>query len=448
MLNNNKPVLFTDRTRIESHQRCARARWLGYEYPSNWAEQLSTTGEISLEGTYGLQPLKPSLDMSIGSGVHKGLEYLLWRTGVGVSSTFPIAPEIINISVREGIAEFHKIWDPYITTYSFGELFYELEEALALVEALIRCYALAPSGLQALLQEYEIVEVEKELSWTLLDTSSLRIQFNSRPDGILKHRSTGQYFALSFKTAKEMNEWQSKGGQYDNQGISELLSAGKAYPDKNLIAVLMIYLLKGRKGQDEARGSWIYNSPLIHPYAPLGMTDNVDMYRPSYYWTDPDTGKKRALSRDYKKIDAFSSEGQLTEWITYLAEADPATLDSQLYTPTPFYRDPSAISSWWTQTCAREHVNASHREAVINTLRDHGDNKEILVQALDNYWLQDRVSCVSPFTCSYIKLCHEGGLEELLAGTATPEELGYMQRRENHPERLIQIEPKGELTNA
>ena len=54
--------LYTDRSRCETKQRCARARWWGYE-----------AGDAQL----GLSPVRKSIHLVLGGAVHKGLETLL-----------------------------------------------------------------------------------------------------------------------------------------------------------------------------------------------------------------------------------------------------------------------------------------------------------------------------------------------------------------------------------
>ena len=55
-------TIYTDRSRVQTAQRCRRLRWLGYH-----------------EGTagVGLVPVKKSIHLVVGGAVHAGLELLL-----------------------------------------------------------------------------------------------------------------------------------------------------------------------------------------------------------------------------------------------------------------------------------------------------------------------------------------------------------------------------------
>ncbi|MGC1477465.1 MAG: hypothetical protein WA804_16580, partial [Terriglobales bacterium] len=53
-------IVWTDRSRIESYQSCARKRWLEYH-----------------EASTGIQPQRKPLALCVGGSVHVGLEHLL-----------------------------------------------------------------------------------------------------------------------------------------------------------------------------------------------------------------------------------------------------------------------------------------------------------------------------------------------------------------------------------
>jgi hypothetical protein len=103
---NSEDVIYTDRSRIETGQRCLRRRWWEYHY------QLPSM-EVA-----GVQPAKPALELSVGSAVHKGIENLLkWVMESGVAKTIPNTPypdRDLDLAIEAALIEFRSIWDPWL----------------------------------------------------------------------------------------------------------------------------------------------------------------------------------------------------------------------------------------------------------------------------------------------------------------------------------------------
>jgi len=121
---------------------------------------------------------------------------------------------------------------------------YLWQEQSALVEALVRAYA--RRRLRPLLEEFEVLEVEREGEWLLSERgfdegqtiellydekvvhrerapSSTRYQlwFMSRPDALLRSRQDNALYLLSFKTASTWDVRKERDAQHDMQGLSE-----------------------------------------------------------------------------------------------------------------------------------------------------------------------------------------------------------------------------------
>lgn len=101
-------------------------------------------------------------------------------------------------------------------------------EQAALVEAMIRAYM--RRRLRPLLEEFQILEVEREGTWKLADvyehghttiTKLGEILFQSRPDALLLHRAGRHLEILSYKTAASVDARREKDAQRDMQGLSE-----------------------------------------------------------------------------------------------------------------------------------------------------------------------------------------------------------------------------------
>jgi hypothetical protein len=257
--------VFVDRSRVESFQRCPRLRFHSYH-----------DGPQHL----GLESAKKALPLAVGGSVHKGLEHLL-RQGQALlqdcdSSYFDKVNDglrgVEDEAVAIALADFatHSVEldttelaamtpQPDIMTQQLaGSLGMTPEEAglgamaerlqhqqgafdsylakeqAALVEALIRAYA--RRRLRPLLEQFEVLEVEREGEWLLSEWnerdeegSNLHIGapydnalwFMSRPDALLLERESQQLYILSFKTAASWDIRKAKDAERDMQGLSE-----------------------------------------------------------------------------------------------------------------------------------------------------------------------------------------------------------------------------------
>ena len=109
-------------------------------------------------------------------------------------------------------------------------------EQESLVEAMVRAYA--RRRLRPLLEEFEVLEVEREGEWELARWGELSrwdelacwgdamgrghvLIFMSRPDALLRSRADNSLYILSFKTAAQWDVRKERDAQHDMQGLSE-----------------------------------------------------------------------------------------------------------------------------------------------------------------------------------------------------------------------------------
>jgi len=247
-------TVFTDRSRIETYQRCNRLRWLEYH-----------------EAGTGLAPAKKSLPLAVGGSVHKGLESLLRAcigdllpTSAGMEglereavaaalADFSTHKSALALDIAESSALAATI-DPRDAGFnaqlvataaelgmspddpSLGELLsrqrnsaaefdaWLWQEQAALVEGMVRAYA--RRRLRPLLEEFEVLEVEREGDWLLAKDWSPafcddELRFMSRPDALLRSRSDNSLYLLSFKTAASWDVRKARDAEHDMQGLSE-----------------------------------------------------------------------------------------------------------------------------------------------------------------------------------------------------------------------------------
>lgn len=264
----------TDRSRIETAQRCLRNRYLEYH----------------AEGT-GIVSAKLALPLAVGGSVHRGLEVLLRESqGRRLEELPQWLPFLEDAAVDAALADFATYRDTGLELDlaertgmeqkvategdaavamreqlsaslgmsmaeaglegidlpaagpTEGQKFddYLYAEQSALVEGMVRAYArrrLAP-----LLTEFEVLEVEREGEWLLADLGCLadfgreavpyatdadgnhpwaQIVFLSRPDALLRSRVDNSLYLLSFKTTASWDIRKERDAQHDMQGLSE-----------------------------------------------------------------------------------------------------------------------------------------------------------------------------------------------------------------------------------
>ena len=245
---------FTDRSRIETHQRCPRSRYLGYQ-----------------EGGRGITPLKTPLPLAVGGAVHKGFEVLLsvvmaglppdedaavvaaltelgLRRGAGLELDISelaaqgTSGQLLTLSLADQLAKMATdlglpIDDPTLdqltsSRRSGAEQFEEYLwlEQCALVEGMVRAWA--RRRMPALLEEFEVLEVEREGMWELAswkpgwpmapqDEHDISLMFMSRPDALLLSRRDHSLYILSFKTAAQWDVRKGRAAEHDLQGLTE-----------------------------------------------------------------------------------------------------------------------------------------------------------------------------------------------------------------------------------
>ena len=266
--------VYVDRSRYETAQSCARRRWLEYH-----------------EGGRGITSARKPLPLAVGGAVHEGLAWLLregqkhWdRKGGAWAAGDTNWDAIENEAVDAALADFAQFDGgrialepteappqpdslesayprpdaPVVTDYDR----YLYAEQSALVEAIVRAYA--RRRLRPLLEQFTVLEVEREGEWELAtyggsrwspnlcqrcqvgvdndgdgncgfcakvsdeDAAVMRagreateIVFMSRPDALLLEKSSGQLYLQSFKTTSGWDVRRARDAEHDMQGLSE-----------------------------------------------------------------------------------------------------------------------------------------------------------------------------------------------------------------------------------
>ncbi len=410
-------MIYTDRSRVLAYQTCPRSRWLRYH-----------------AGVQGFSRVHLSLPLACGTYVHIGLQALLENKSVDEAVGLATEGFRAEASRRGFLGD---EGEPVANDLAG----YVLAEQVALIEALVRVYA--SYHLPNLLKEYEILESEKEDTFTLTPS----IKWMGRADGLLRKRDSGDLYIMSFKTAGKYDERTSLAGRHDVQGLSEALAIENRLGER-FFGIKMEYLVKGMRKPDDS-GVYRQESHLIRPYRKID-SDGVK-WAWSYFWncTEPhDTtwsngrkvkcpgGKKHGLGQTYERVNIWEIM-PIKEWLEMLPEVQPGAGDpfaGVIVLPMPYFRNDLDAESWRRQTRAQE-LRIARDVEYVKLVQAGGDKNQIRA-ALDLTFPQYKRSCDYPSACEFQPICYE--VEDAVFD---PESLGiYEPRRPHHEPELVQIQ--------
>ena len=455
-------TIHASRSRYETFQTCSRMGYLQYHW-----------------GGKGLQRKGKNLYLTTGSWTHKGLELILrWvkannrlpsetiLDSVVAEVTKGYRKEVFGVDsgrelsagIQEGrgfdLIEEGEDWSgvgrPMEEWEKHKLQLYTFNEQSALTEAFLRVFCL--KILPGWWQQYKVVTVENDMAFPfesdLQRIEKWQVIQSATIDVVLQDRISKDLMVGSFKTAGRYDNRQAKSNAHDTQGLSEtwafeeyLRSVGKG--DKKVAGVLMLYFVKGqRKETKYGNGIWETNSPLIKGYRRIGP-DGVE-YAHSWWYPKPENESGSGyLGKGWEKFNVWESTlgddgvGGVKGWVRMLAsgEVQPECgdiLEACLRQPEPYYRRPEQVDSWLRQTKAEEGRNARKLVQLEGLRMAPGGLRdeilpEVLEQALDELFPQNRRACHYPGDCRMLPLCH-GTPEERF----NPLENGYTVREPHH----------------
>jgi hypothetical protein len=522
--------VWTDRSRIQDFQRCPRLRYLSYH-----------------QNGMGLTSVRQPLPLAVGSSIHAGLAVQL-RMGqilynelqqerLTTSTTWQIIEEA---SVLVALDDFKKYAldppdaernelegkRPDGTSYmdlrvdeSVHSDFYsylKIEQA-SLVEAVVRAYR--RRKLLPVLEQFEVLEVEREGSWllsswgdgheALYEHKSMRgetiaavpdvhkygeldqreLWFMSRPDALLRERSSNELYLLSYKTTGSWDARKARDAEHDMQGLSEgveverrlaewwhLIHARKAQTDYEAIASLggttamakflgdctspprilgirYEYLLKGERWRDKDLSqrfgfdARVQRSHLIRGYLNAGMAAGDEQWNWAWDYLKPDgSGETSKLNYRAWRSEPVWTHMPIAKWIDMLDDAamlsvegaDRGYQSSAQATGTTATHPlddvfiPPMISYRgeddlrdWLESTEYQERQVAEHVAEVETATDEGERRSLL----NKYFGMTRRACSYPTECSMTKICY-GGAEI----RSNPLGSGlYQIRKVNHP---------------
>jgi hypothetical protein len=473
--------IYTDRSRTLEFQRCPRARYLQYEHRGR-----------------GIVPARLNVPLTVGTWVHVGLGNLLTQSmqtptlgefnlEAGTMATSVTVD--VDLAVKEALAGYdEQVSSRGLNLEANADLNYVYSEQRALIEAMIRAYALRQ--LPRLLEEYMVLEVEREDEFPLgivastgdqpFDYDPHTLHWMSRADGLLLHRRDGDLYVLSYKTAANWDARKESENNHDMQGLSEVVAVEKrlvriwermrvvrdyanrlgvpfdrfvgmhpalvdllSRPEPPKVqGVKMEFLLKGERRRDKYTDRWLQYSPLVRAWRQRGITPDDDKYSWRYEWEeiDENTGltRTRRLGKGWEPFYAWELEGGVKEWVAKLArnEVQPEAgdcLEGQFVLPIPYFRHADDMARWQRQVRWQETENARASIQIRQTIEKHGF--AAAEELLDQAYPQHTRACDWPVRCAYQEICF--GSPDVLEGAL--ESGMFVWRQPHHEPELIQI---------
>lgn len=450
-----------DRSRIlKRWTNCARARYLEYH----------------AEGGYGIRSKKQSMPLATGQHIHKPIENILRPLiGAGVKDYRPNDPLVrkqVRGIIEDATSSYTKLVHAggWLDEDEGDSVLRLLEEQLKLVEVATWGYARLKVG--ALLEEFEIVEVEDETVYVLWCSCGLGdgvgtatehasrdcngIGLMLRPDVILKRRSDGAHCNVNFKSGADPEaRGQRKKFEENVQFALETIGA-EAKIGKPIDFGYVHWINKGkrlRKEYDPATrkyvGPKLQMSPLLYTWfrdanPPFGDRD----------WKPEGDGRK-LKSQGYEQIGFWNTPVVRPDGWTQ-AEAWVWALDEELVAkqfpilgplPTPRALVPNLLEGI-----------AADEDKLLNSLLDIYEKKlevaqregEEIVPYLEthpevvsvlNRTFPQSFDCVNFFgkVCQFVDICKPKapGMVDLLG-------LGAFElRRPHHDPELEQMKERG-----
>lgn len=268
------------RSSYEAYNTCPRKHYYNYEYA----------------GT-GVEPTEPSIDLIIGLGVHKGMEFLLQG----------LPPQE---AAKIGQKEFLELAGTSVSDARWNTMRVEGEK---LIWAFVNGFPLAHPEF---FTTYEVVGVEEEVRVALSGDVTLM----ARADAVVRDLS-GSLWVINHKTC---SSWDASDWMYDVQMWTEALAMEQHYGEP-VNGCIVTGFLKG------ARRSGILSTPLIYKWVKEGK--EKDFYEAG--WTKTLLTEEEILSK-LERID--------------LAKHFPIS--------PPVTRNDQVVEAWLDQVVARESTNA------------------------------------------------------------------------------------------
>jgi hypothetical protein len=232
-------VLKTDRSRIVARQECPRLRYLNYHL-----------------GGMGLEPRVARIPLVSGIHYHQALAEIV----KGVEPETALAATVTKFT--------DEINERGLATIADEDLDFIRHEQVALLGGIVRGWVYI--RLERLLDEYDIVDVEREFEFEPEPGLVAMLRF----DLVVRHRATGLLYLGDFKGMAYAGEDWAKKQEHDAQW-KLYLEGAEAFYQERVDGVFIEGLVKGSRKRETARTSpWLGKKLQQSPYC-YGYTDGT-----------------------------------------------------------------------------------------------------------------------------------------------------------------------------
>lgn len=375
-------TIWSSHSQISDFEKCPRLVYWRYHH-----------GGTGLEG-YGIQ-----LEAEMGTAIHTGIERLLQGDDVTV------AVLAARNHVAGAIAS-----DPTPPHLLTDNRRFEYEEALPLVEACVRGWALA--RLPRIVTQGKCLSIEQEhpIKFTLEGGQVVGLQ--TRPDIVWQRNTDGAVFIRNIKTCKVVDDKFREQWKIDMQTLSEPLAVEQT--GVQVSGVIVEGVAKGKKldfpasALPDLAGKYYHNNPLIygwHREAEPPLTRESWEHR--YEWTDL-SGQHRRLGKGYRKVPIWRAyPGGITAWINHVWGEDASAFDDLFVELEPILRSDYEIERWKAQTL-EEILSRDYSAQLVKLHPKFLDSDFPMYTSNGN--------CIWPRKCQYYPLCHEAIGDPLESG--------------------------------
>lgn len=423
--------IYTDRSRMESWDKCPRFRFLHYHYD----------GQGGPGGLEKAREIPPPWPLITGSWFHEGAALgLKGRTAGEAASTAyagfraqvqPLIDQIAN--------------DPTDPQYPVRQqMEADRDEQSQLVLALVYAWCLV--RLPSYLAKYRVVSVEQEEGVTF-EVGDREIELLARTDALGEWLTApGSYDIHNFKTVSTADKTWRQQWRYDQQTLTEYIATENRL-GKKINGVVIEGIVKGRRAEyPEGSGQWKHSCPLVWLWFREG---EPPMTPPEFYgrykWAcrEPHVmgngkrcpgDKNHSLSGVHKRAAQEVYPGGVMGWVDWLVSNDREIVEQQFVVLEPISRSEFEVERWKRQVLARELMVSETARMVNQALKDDGDQLNLL----DHYFpmATGHGNCVRPSECMFLGTCW---------GSADPTDSGvYRPRTPNHPGELGKAQPQSQ----
>ena len=271
-----------------------------------------------------------------------------------------------------------------------------------------------------------------------------------RPDALVRERSTGDLYIVSWKTCATFGQMTLRQCRTDMQSMSEVWGReqGDAVEAANadqwgkqmrIEGVLYKFCCKGKRTKDDWDGLYKQDSPLIYGWHKLGTSGEEAEWSWAYRWSDPaeiniKTGKAvgHTLGKGWQKKPIWRDyPGGVRAWIEGLAKQEifpryANALVAAFPSALPVSRRADEIERWKRQIVGQElRVNDDLVRIEAGAVSD--DDKAAM---LDTYFPQHTSRCEDYSGCPMFDVCWTPAVAMDPIGSG----LYQIRTNPNHPE--------------